>query len=234
MVVNREFRHEVANNLAAFIRGEITNEEMLNRGAELRDRFSDNADEVAKRLCLTVFWDPKAAEHRISVDQEGWDVLVRWLAFLESPLTKPYEAEIPSRGVRWRVRLLAGTLPMLLVTAYVLIRGWDWGAFAVGWASFAPLAILSNMRVRDDKQMLATYSPFENEADWLAHRHLTERFDLPEYDPAIHNQPLMCGLTLWQQAFQIIITAPVVVLVIVLLVIFWPILAGTAGKRYQR
>ena len=226
-MIDRQFRHAIAENLASYMRGEITTGDYLEQiRVLLGRRYHESSDAAAKSLCALAFFPPKARNHRISVDKDTWELMVRQLAFLESSLTDVAQADVPFRHVRLWVRLLAGLTPIAAVVAYCWwVQGIDGVTLGLGWLSFAPLAFLHNVKVRDDANMpVAPFGPFPSENEWLSHRHLAECFGIPLYDASVHHKPVPSGLSLRQQLFQVAITAPFAALAFACLVVFWPIL----------
>lgn len=201
MPVDRVARAAVAEALAGFLRGDLSADQLLERLEPLNGTVGDA---FLTELLRSLISYPQSYCSGISA--VNWEWLVHHLAFLKTDREPPPwphpdhdHVSFSARGRRVaRLHLLA------LVIALALWPWLGWWPLAVCWVvSFVLLR--GGFKLRGDsgeacstceatRRGLDTgawvFEPFSGEADWLAHRHLAEAFDLPEYDPHTHNPPL--------------------------------------------
>lgn len=201
MAVNRALRTQVAENLAAFMRGEITNFECFRRGEALYQAHAgllaaapasapaideekdvdDHALQVAVMLHLP---KDRQSEGTISVSRETWEQMRRELAFMETDLEIVITENSRPAGCCPRVLLLTLLMCGILATALYPVLGLGFWFFAVLWISVFPVGFLAAWLSYCPAGDVA--APFDSVEQWEAHKALTERFALPEYDPAVH------------------------------------------------
>jgi hypothetical protein len=196
MAVDRNRRELMAKALAAFMRGEIKarqfDKQVMKWDNSYMDRIS--CDEGKAAFVLWHFYDD-LIDHHISVSKEGWDCLKRWLAFLKTDYglreRKVQCAQYP--------RLVAPGLLALFPLAFLAACHFQQLAiFFAAWLGVAIvwLILYYRKRARDrsfimtDKEgkELLTHAPFLSQEDWQNHAHLIAVFDIPPYDPAVHNK----------------------------------------------
>jgi len=198
MPVSRENREVVANALAAFLRGEMSEDAFRNRLNSIWVGLDQNAvqDDYLSHLCGLLL--TKTLVDLSALSEPAWRQLVRDLAFLKSDLEPTRPASPPAddpdfsaqvRMARWHVLGLAVSFGLGLVV------GWWLPAVCcvVSFVSYATWEWRQD-KARDKERFKQwakelAFAPFECEEDWLAHKRLLEPSHLPEYDPAIHWRP---------------------------------------------
>jgi hypothetical protein len=197
MSINREQRRKVANNLAALMRGEITDDEYLKRGAAIKKEIekSDSPDKFAAynadfgwTVCISEDGKPDSGK-------DNWSRMLCRLAFLESDLDlKPEDSTTRPNPRRWAL------LPLILLFAVVTASacwlhhstyGWNWWMLITAWVTPGATAGLilairnSYDHLRKEKPAPSTdsFHPFSNEQQFKEHSHLLKRFTLPAPPP---------------------------------------------------
>lgn len=200
MAVDRELRRRVADNLAAFMRGEITNSVYLERAEALwqwaRDpksggvidfvRDESGRDNYAAYVCGTAcVLKDRSVEGTVSVSRDTWEQMRRTLAFLET------EFELEDAGTRrrpgWPVRALLALIAVLLgwsAILYAILGPGIWLAIFI-WLSAGPAGMIVGLVWGTRREENA--DPFERVDQWRKHEHLTGRFNLPAYDAGRHH-----------------------------------------------
>ena len=190
MAINREQRGKVADNLAAFMRGEITDAEYLDRGRQILDEIkrSNTPDTFALYNACFEWMNPSGGDHTLRADETTWNAMRCRLAFLASDLEMKREGHdpIPGAGI-WAV-LGSITVVILLVYLHVVWIGLGMGAgifcssFWCGAGFGAALAIDIHARLCFRKRRPDPFHPFNDATQFREHQHLLERFNLPTYD----------------------------------------------------
>ncbi len=191
MAINREARRQVADSLAAYMRGELTN-------VQLFDTLPNVG--VSSDIILTMaqsavaLENPKAEEHTVSVSQPTWNYLERLLAALESELSFSTisERRVSTTSTLMLVALIAFVACSMVICSRA-IENSVWG-LALGWSMggvcpWIVFAICSGLVCSHDDAE-SSHAPFESNEQWWAHRHLVTRFKLPQYDAAAHHRPV--------------------------------------------
>jgi hypothetical protein len=166
-------RRELADLIAAYLRGEIVTERFSTRCNGLLDR---TADTDIRKVVLTLQY---CLEDRMTqptwLSQEQWHALLRMIAFLntEHRLT-PRIFPVPAKQ-----KLAANVVLLLWVVALV--------AGPVGWLVIGALwwRLRRTMCASQEREVaaLAAFVPFRSEADWHEHEGVLESYSLPPYDP---------------------------------------------------
>lgn len=235
MTIHRDYRREVADNLAAFMRSEITNKQYLHLGFK-QTQIDDNKDITARNWCCVCWWHPKAEEHFISVQLDVWEHMCRVLAFLETDMEMssiPPADRMPLKHVK-KIDDFTGFFKaigttIVLSVLYGLSFGINFGLFIVAWIGFGVSALIiggkrNAERLQKRSQDINSYAPFSDKEQWEAHRHLLARFNLPIYDPNIHNKPLKpMKLTFREYGVQFVTSAPLVIGFLIIFCIAAPI-----------
>jgi len=193
MSINRKQRRKVADNLAAFMRGEITCEQYLDHGLQIRIAIknSNNPDKFALYNAAFEWMNTLGHDTIISTDETTWQAMCRRLAFLESDLEMKREGHdvMPGLGV-WGV-LACIVAVTCLGCLYYACLGVGLGLFLVLWAGIGLVAGLArdiHARLHSRKKPSDPFHPFNNEQQFDKHRHLLDHFRLPTYDPSIAQQ----------------------------------------------
>jgi hypothetical protein len=190
MPVDRRCRDEFAEQLAAFLRGEVSRTAFRARLGRMQPIPDEDADSHLGGLLVTTW-------HRTvgPLSEPEWQSLRRDLAFLKTDFVDARAAMPMPPGcdaaddVRLARRHLAALAAALALQPFV-----GWWPFAAAWLLSYPLfALRARGRNRPEveawwaeaRQRLA-FAPFADETEWRAHAGLLEPFRLPEYDAWIH------------------------------------------------
>jgi hypothetical protein len=206
MSVDRNQRNEIANSLAAFLRGEISRKALRSRldtewhchsqgilvvewqGVEIHDSY----------VLSSLYWWGLPSLLVEPLSEQDWRQLCRHLAFLTSDLE---EREFPSptlgheetclyqtRLARWHVVVLALAFGLsFLVGWWLLLAAWVI-SFVLYQVSTHGLYAAEQEELKAKWDVIRAFAPFANEGEWRAHEGLLDRYRLPEYDPTIHGQ----------------------------------------------
>ena len=171
--VDAAARRELADLIAAYLRGEIVTGRFSTRCNALLDRTADpdiRTIILALQYCL---------EDRMTqptwLSEEQWHAFLRAIAFLrtEHRLTRrifpvPLNQKLTADGM---LLLWVGTLPAFLVA---------WPVIGALWWSLRKAMSASRKRA---VAAVAAFVPFRSEADWRAHEGVLASYGLPPYDP---------------------------------------------------
>lgn len=193
MAINREQRRKVADNLAAFMRGEISDNEYLDRGQEIHEEIknSDQPDKFALYNAAFEWMNPPGGDHTLSTDETTWKAMCCRLAFLESDLEMKREGYEDTPGPGTRGLLVAVVIASVAVGLYYSWFGANIGMYFTLWAGIGigvRVALEINARMSFKKQPPDRFHPFNDEQQFEEQRHLLDRHKLPVYDPLVHQQ----------------------------------------------
>lgn len=196
----RDARRRLADELARFMRGEITFSTAAEHWGELRKLAGPDALTSLPGGPLELAAHHKAADATISASAAEWEKLKRTLAFLESDLrlNRVVNAE---RGPSKLLLLPIVCAALLVAAVWGLLFGWGLGALAAGWIATGVVVLVVARRARGAGRRPPSragefeWYPFNDEQQWLAHTDLLQRFTLPAYSTAIHDRRLPSGLT---------------------------------------
>lgn len=228
--IDRVRRDEVANTLAAFLRGDGDRLQLWETLRTLLTAEPGVEDSYLASLREGLFLWP--APHPEHLREHDWQRLTREVAFLRSDLELPKHVsgweEVPpeleqARLARWHFLGLAGAV---LVGWYV---GW-WLPAVCTVGSFVWFSVWVSrrcaahdaLRFREMEKLWA-FAPFACESDWLAHRHRIEGDRIPAYDPALHREPRPSRLTWVGQELCVVGIGVVLGGVYAASVLIWPL-----------
>jgi hypothetical protein len=195
-------REKEAEAIVRFMRGETGSYDFEDQ--HLFDTRDDSLRIVQRRIYL--FYD-STSNHKISVYHEGWQALLRWVAFCKADYSLREDVYVlpnPTRTVAWTI---LGVWTFLMVLGaflwYLSLSGL--GAFVVIFGHFTlavvygliPKGPVGDMSLLDGINV--KYEPFLSEDDWQAHKHLIDQLGIPEYQERIHNKPR----GLWHLSFDL-------------------------------
>lgn len=252
--LTREERRRSAELLAAYMRGEITSSEYLDKLPKDWVFSDDDGRPTAEARVRNVeplehnpaeWVDLKAEEHRVAATPEIWERMRRELAFLESDLVveerelgrrAPYGARavavfIGASALLATVSLLVLPLAWALATAWFGIGLVGYGVRAVCWRW--PALVGGSPPGTQERP----FEPFNNEEQWRAHEHRVEPFQIPAYDAARLNRRVpRRKVGLWQNALGVLICVPVVAIMLVFAALTLPFQAAAGFwlvRQYQ-
>ena len=179
MSVDREARDRLADALAAFMRGDID-----------RRQYRAIADHPPKGDYTVAYYafmttgDSDKISGPVCVTEDGWNALVRCIAFLRSDL----QLERPHRFSL----LLTLFLCYVAVIVAIVRAEWDhaarlaefWCVLSIGWFFAARVIQLFKQHRPEGKRNL--FDPFVDEAEWLRFKPLSDASNIPEFDAQKH------------------------------------------------
>lgn len=202
--MDRVRRDEVAEALAAYLRGEMGHRDLVAvcQRIEKEMRPLSDRDSYLWMLLMKVTIEGSLGPSFLMVEitKIVWEELCRHLAFLKSDLERrawvvdvereSHDKSSPrmNRFIRWNsLCVLAGcgmafltswwVIPMVLVISLVLSQH--------PFLNWITLTREEKRRLKDRE----TFDPFFGQEDWLAHQHLLDSFGLPEYDSVPFEMP---------------------------------------------
>ena len=238
MAVHTEMRREIVENLAAFMRGEITRAAFAERVNQLLEIYDaptrqpgaactlneSPRDDDAACLCGQQLLHTKSGSERatIKVNAASWEALRQILAFLQTDLeTQPSDCTRIVEA-RWDIVLWGLALTAAVVAGLCFVIGLHLWLLAIAWILFPPLTLLVSYFCEKDANDL--WNPFDDDQQWREHEHLVERLNLPAYSPARHRTHWIAdagrclGKTVWN--FRAILFIPMVAVAVVLLLAY--------------
>ena len=179
MSVDRTGRDHIAKTLAAYLRGEIDNFALDD------ENFKTCSQDVTLREIQMAIWCcyDDCKRHSAHGSPETWSGLVRCVAFLKT------DRELPLRPRRFDWRFIEGAVSLLTIAisgycAYVAGSVWQF------FLCLVPVSIVlfavDHLADRNRQPAPPSFMPFESEADWLAHKPLSDAENIPPHDPATH------------------------------------------------
>ena len=191
MAIHRELRRQLADDLAALMRREITLGQYNAQHAELEKHHGGEMGADPGAVYVNWVLVELDSTGKISVDEAAWRNMQRILAFLESDLEARWHEADYGWAVPPRITVALATLMIALVAACYAIMGMSLGLLISAWVStglvgtFGHELLSRQRRRREWPDTLGEYL----ESNWETYAHLLERFELPSYDQAIHRMP---------------------------------------------
>lgn len=222
MAVDREFRREVADSIAALLRGEVDSLEYNERGTQLFEagRKANVEDSFALEWAGNAPPPFKWHSGR-PIPGEMWEAFRRILAFLETdlefvPQPVQYVFFSSKRQLCW-----TGASVSALAILLIALRGFTWWLLPVLWIAFGVskhVVYFATERKKGGPR--PSFNPFASERDWLVHEHLLERFRLPSSAPVLRASSLPPE-SRWQRVWRwmVILAAYVLTALVLVLVL---------------
>jgi len=175
------------------MRGEIDN---VAFDEEVFQPAKGDASLVSIQSSLWFLYDD-ITRHRITADQEQWELLRRTIAFLKTDL------HLPPPKVHWARRYIQRgfalyAVTILVVAAYLAFTRSRYWLLLPGAAVGVPLTsyvMLGRQFRRDDK--LDAHFPFATSQEFDRYMPLADDEAIPSFDPAIHSQPIRSSFASW-------------------------------------
>jgi hypothetical protein len=187
--MNRPARDALAEILAGFLRGDLSNAEFMERLGSLPIASEDAYFHYCPGRLITPM-----RLLREAISERFWQRLLRHLAFLKTdrePIPFPLASADRSRE-RVRERGLARRDALALVIALAFWPWLGWWPLVTCWVASFVIHFSGFLRVAPEPTQREVdwweVEPFADETDWLAHRHLAEAFHVPDQDPLPPNQ----------------------------------------------
>lgn len=198
--VCREARDHVADDIASFMRGEITRRVLFTRLDEQADRATKSDVTDRYLLGFLEWWRWNIGR---SLSHSAWNELARELTFLKSDLEERTFPAVHHRlpDLDREVMVTRCLAACLAIAAGVsLVVGW-WLAISAWIMSFVAFHIWSWRSERSCRasglEVRHGYFPFADRDDWQAHESLVDAFRLPPYENSVHARRE--GVRRWQE-----------------------------------
>jgi hypothetical protein len=187
MPIARETRSQLADNLAALMRREITLREYNARHAVLEEEAPDDPGAAYTNWVLVEL----DAEGKISVDEDAWHNMQRILAFLESDLEAKWEEADYGWAVSPRYTGVLAALMIVMAAAPCAIFGMTLACLIIAWVVTGLIGTLGHEFLSRKRRPRRWPDPLGEllQSHWVHYAPLLDRFDLPTYSQATHRLP---------------------------------------------